>query len=103
MFSAASLLTIILLALLTTGSPVEVTNSPITLPIARRLSALNGTINLLEQDRARAAALRLKGHTLSHGGHGVPIANVATGYYIAVGIGSPPTTCKFNTEKICGC
>ncbi|KAG2054184.1 aspartic proteinase [Suillus hirtellus] len=92
MFSAASLLTIILLALSTTGSPVEVSNSPITLPIARRLSALNGTINLLEQDRARAAALRLKGHTLQHGGHGVPIGNVATGYYIAVGIGSPPTT-----------
>ncbi|KAG1784938.1 aspartic peptidase domain-containing protein [Suillus plorans] len=41
MFSAASLFTIILLALSTTGSPVEVSNSPITLPIARRLSALN--------------------------------------------------------------
>ncbi|KAG1789998.1 aspartic peptidase domain-containing protein [Suillus plorans] len=92
MFSVASLLTIILLALSTTGSPVEVSNSPITLPIARRLSALNGTINLLEQDRARAAALRLKGQNLKNGGHGVPIANVATGYYIAVGIGSPPTT-----------
>ncbi|KAG2114173.1 aspartic peptidase domain-containing protein [Suillus discolor] len=92
MFSAASLLTIILMALSTTGSPVEVSNSPITLPIARRLSALNGTINLLEQDRARAAALRLKGNTLKHGGHGVPVANVAIGYYIAVGIGSPPTT-----------
>ncbi|KAG1784940.1 aspartic peptidase domain-containing protein [Suillus plorans] len=92
MFSAASLFTIILLALSTMGSPIEVSNSPITLPIARRLSALNGTINLLEQDRARAAALRLKGHNLKHDGHGVPISNVATGYHIAVGIGSPPTT-----------
>ncbi|KAG2114176.1 aspartic peptidase domain-containing protein [Suillus discolor] len=92
MFSAASLLTIILLALSTTGSPVEVSSSPITLQIARRLSALNGTINLLEQDRARAAALRLKGHNLKHDGHGVPITNVANGYHIAVGIGSPPTT-----------
>ncbi|KAG2120499.1 aspartic peptidase domain-containing protein [Suillus discolor] len=92
MFSAAFLLTIILLALSTTGSPIEVSNSPITLPIARRLSALNGTINLLEQDRARVAALRLKGQNLKHGSRGVPIANVATGYYIAVGIGTPPTT-----------
>ncbi|KAG2114175.1 aspartic peptidase domain-containing protein [Suillus discolor] len=78
--------------ILLSRSPVEVSSSPITLQIARRLSALNGTINILKQDRARAAALRLKGHSLKHGGHSVPIANVGTGYLIAVGIGSPPTT-----------
>ncbi|KAG2114209.1 aspartic peptidase domain-containing protein [Suillus discolor] len=90
--SAASLLTILLLALSITGSPVEVNNSPITLPIARRLSVSNGTINALEQDKARVAAFRLKDYNLKHGGHGVPVANVGNGYYVAVGIGNPATT-----------
>ncbi|KAG1814159.1 aspartic peptidase domain-containing protein [Suillus variegatus] len=90
--AAASLLTILLLALSITGSPVEVNNSPITLPIARRLSALNGTINALEQDKARVAAFRLKDYNLKHGSHSIPVANLGTVYYAAVGIGSPATT-----------
>ncbi|KAG1794541.1 aspartic peptidase domain-containing protein [Suillus plorans] len=90
--AAASLLTILLLALSITGSPVEVNNSPITLPIARRLSVLNGTINALEQDKARVAAFRLKDYNLKHGGHSIPVANLGTVYYAAVGIGNPATT-----------
>ncbi|KAG2155993.1 aspartic peptidase domain-containing protein [Suillus bovinus] len=90
MFSAASLLTTILLALSIMGSLVEVNNSPITLPIVRRLNVSDGTINLLQQDKARVAAF--KDQSLKHGGHGTPAANVGNGYYIAVGIGSPATT-----------
>ncbi|KAG2140216.1 aspartic peptidase domain-containing protein [Suillus bovinus] len=90
MFSAASLLTIISLALSIIGSFVEVNNSPITLPIARRLNVSNGTINLLQQDKARLAAF--KDQSLKHDGHGTPAANVGNGYYIAVGIGNPATT-----------
>ncbi|KAG1854100.1 family A1 protease [Suillus tomentosus] len=90
--AAASLLTILLLALSITGSPVEVNNSPITLPIARKLSVPNGTINALEHDKARVAAFRLKDYNLKHGSHTVPIANLGTVYYVAVGIGKPATT-----------
>ncbi|KAG2353784.1 hypothetical protein BDR07DRAFT_1495676 [Suillus spraguei] len=49
MFSVASLLTRILLALSITGSPVEVRSSRITLPMTRRLKAVNGT-NLVQRD-----------------------------------------------------
>ncbi|KAG2114237.1 aspartic peptidase domain-containing protein [Suillus discolor] len=91
MFPAASLLTIILLALSITASPIEVGNSPITLPIARRLNVSNGTINLLQQDRARVVAL--KDNSLRHGGHhSAPVIDVANKYLIAAEIGSPPTT-----------
>ncbi|KAG2114215.1 aspartic peptidase domain-containing protein [Suillus discolor] len=90
MFPAVSLLTIIPLALSITASPVEVVNSPITLPIARRLDVSNGTINLLQQDRDRITAL--KDRTLKHSGHNTPLTNVANSYLIAVGVGSPPTT-----------
>ncbi|KAG2140221.1 aspartic peptidase domain-containing protein [Suillus bovinus] len=90
MFSTASLLTIFVLALSITGSPVKVRNSPITLPIARRLNVSDGTINLVQQDKARVAALQ--DHILKHGGHSTPATNLGNGYFVAVNIGSPATT-----------
>ncbi|KAG2065337.1 hypothetical protein BDR04DRAFT_1161527 [Suillus decipiens] len=56
MFHTAFLL-ILLLALPIIGSPVEVRNSVVTLPLTRRL---NGTINLVQHDHdeARMAAFR---------------------------------------------
>ncbi|KAG2357098.1 aspartic peptidase domain-containing protein [Suillus spraguei] len=89
MFPAASFLTL-LLALSITGSSVEVRNSPITLPIVRRLNFSNGTINLLQLDKARAAAL-INPKTHDHARRGPVLPNV-TGYTAAVGIGSPPKT-----------
>ncbi|KAG1881546.1 aspartic peptidase domain-containing protein [Suillus tomentosus] len=93
MFPAASLLTIIFLALSIAGSPVEIDNSPITLPIARRLNLSDGPINLLQQDKARVTALR-ENSLSKKGGHTVstPVINNALGYLITVGIGSPATT-----------
>ncbi|KAG2350640.1 acid protease [Suillus weaverae] len=93
MFPAASLLTILLLALSIAGSPFEVGNSPITLPIARRLNTSGGTINLLQHDQARAAAL--KDHSISthdRRAGSIPATNDAIGYTVAVGVGSPATT-----------
>ncbi|KAG1869080.1 aspartic peptidase domain-containing protein [Suillus tomentosus] len=93
MFPAASLLTIIFLALSIAGSPVEIDISPITLPIARRLNLSDGPINLLQQDKARVTALR--DNSLStQGGHtsSTPVINNVQGYLITVGIGSPATT-----------
>ncbi|KAG2364300.1 aspartic peptidase domain-containing protein [Suillus spraguei] len=91
MFLAASLLTQALLTLSITGSPVEVRNSPITIPLTRRLNFSNGTINLLQHDKARVAAF------MNYNTHGrradiVPVSCFYHGYTIAVGIGSPPTT-----------
>ncbi|KAG2362426.1 aspartic peptidase A1 [Suillus spraguei] len=89
MFSASSLLT--LLALSITGSPVEVLNSRITLPMTRRLKFSNST-NLVQQDEARMAAFR---DYSTHGRRAhVPVQNDQVGYVVSVGIGAPPTTYK---------
>ncbi|KAG2067665.1 family A1 protease [Suillus decipiens] len=61
MFSVVFLLA--LLALSVTGSPVEVRNSPITLPITRRLAFSNIT-DLLRRDEARLAVF---GEYSTHG------------------------------------
>ncbi|KAG2358748.1 aspartic proteinase [Suillus spraguei] len=74
MISAArSLLTGTLLALSITGSPVEVRNPTITLPMTRRIKFSNGT-NLMQRDRA-----------------GISLENFQMIYCISVGVGIPPT------------
>ncbi|KAG2363427.1 hypothetical protein BDR07DRAFT_1471318 [Suillus spraguei] len=87
MFPAAFLLA--LLALSITGSPVEVRNSFITLPMTRRLKFFNGTVDLLQHDEARVAAFRdsTDGQRVD-----VPVVSDKYGYTVAVGIGEPPTT-----------
>ncbi|KAG2362602.1 aspartic peptidase domain-containing protein [Suillus spraguei] len=94
MLLAASLLTQVLLALSITGSPVEVRNSLITVPLTRRLKFSNGTINLSQHEKARMAAF---GNYNIHGRRDdvidvTPVSSVYYRYTIAVGIGSPPTT-----------
>ncbi|KAG1724851.1 aspartic peptidase domain-containing protein [Suillus lakei] len=87
MFPAASLLTTLLLALSIAASPVEIRDSPITLPIARRLNTSGGTINLLQHDQGRATALKaVSGSTLSRRTGSIPVTNDA------FGVGSPATT-----------
>ncbi|KAG2359970.1 acid protease [Suillus spraguei] len=73
MFSAASLLIGTLLASSITGSPVEVHNSPITLPMTRRLKSSNGT-NPMQRDDAD-----------------IYLDSIQTRYCISVGVGIPPT------------
>ncbi|KAG2076957.1 acid protease [Suillus decipiens] len=89
MFPAAPLLTFLLLTLSITGSPVEVRNSPVTLPIVRRPNVSNSTVNLLQHDQARAAALKHR-RRHHHAGH-TPVTNDNVYYVAAVGVGSPPT------------
>ncbi|KAG2067461.1 acid protease, partial [Suillus decipiens] len=97
MFSIVFLLA--LLAFSVTGSPVEVRNSPITLPITRRLAFPNVT-DLLRHDEARLATFG------EYGTHGrrdvdtsphpiVPLShtdlrNSFSGYTVKVIIGDPP-------------
>ncbi|KAG2357563.1 aspartic peptidase A1 [Suillus spraguei] len=84
MFSVASFLA--LLALPVTGSPVEVRNSPITLPMTSRL-AFSNVSDLLRHDEALIAALT------QYNAHGrrdsVPLTNFDWGYSVSVGIGNP--------------
>ncbi|KAG1765088.1 aspartic peptidase domain-containing protein [Suillus occidentalis] len=90
MFPVASLLTILILPLFIAGSAIEIGNSPITLPIARRLNISDGPISLLQHDKARVAALK-NSFSSGHAGS-TPLTNSAVGYVAAVQIGSPATT-----------
>ncbi|KAG1780199.1 aspartic peptidase domain-containing protein [Suillus placidus] len=95
MFPAASLLTTLLLALSIAASPVEIRDSPITLPITRRLNTSGGTINLLQRDQSRATALKTASrNALGRRAGSIPVTNDAVIYIAAVGVGvgSPATT-----------
>ncbi|KAG2068106.1 aspartic peptidase A1 [Suillus decipiens] len=99
MFSVVFLLA--LLAFSVTGSPVEVRNSTITLPMTRRLAFSNLT-DLLRHDEARLAAF---GEHSTHGRRGagvqisnptvplsqVDLGNTMVGYTVRVAIGDPLT------------
>ncbi|KAG2354717.1 aspartic protease [Suillus spraguei] len=91
MFLVASLLTQALLALSITGSPVEVRNSLITIPLTRRLRFSNGTINLSQHDKARMATFRNYNRNDPYIDI-IPVLNVHSGYDMAVDVGNPPTT-----------
>src|SRR6267154_1169030 len=95
--SSASLLTTLLLALSIAASPVEVRNSPITLRIARRLNTSNGTMNILQNDQARVAALKDRS---ASPGVGTYILNAGYNYVAVIGFGEPPNYCKFDLQKI---
>ncbi|KAG2356703.1 aspartic peptidase A1 [Suillus spraguei] len=86
MFSVASFLALLVLPV--TGSPVEVRNSPITLPMTRRLTFSNVT-DLSRHDEALIAALT------EYNAHGrrdsVPLSNFVWGYSVSVSIGNPTT------------
>ncbi|KAG2068230.1 aspartic proteinase [Suillus decipiens] len=89
MFPIASLTLLLLFS--TTRSPVKAANSPVSVPITSGLNFSNGTINLVEQDKARIQALRnpsMRGQRLTD----VPLINNYGAYSILVGIGNPPRT-----------
>ncbi|KAG2073031.1 acid protease [Suillus decipiens] len=94
MFSVVFLLA--LLAFSVTGSPVKVRNSPITLPMTRRLASSNVT-DLLRHDEVRLAALEqysMHGRRDADSFPVVPLshANLGqafSGYTVEVGIGNP--------------
>ncbi|KAG2365442.1 family A1 protease [Suillus spraguei] len=89
MFSFASLLA--LLAFSITGSPVEVRNSPITLPMTRRLPFSNVT-EILRYDEARVAAFMEYSTHDRRNQEKVPLINIDWGYTVSVKIGNPPIT-----------
>jgi cathepsin E len=76
-------------------TPVVIRNSPIRLPLTRRLN-VTSISNLLKHDQARATALRARaaGHSAAIVGN-EPVNNQAVTYVGAIGVGTPPTTCEY--------
>ena len=101
MFSASGLLTTLLALWAIAASPVEARNSPVTFPISRRLYTSNGTMNILQHDQARVAALKGRSASpLDRRDSGLThVLNGASAYIAMIGIGSPPSYCKFNLEQ----
>ncbi|KAG2364840.1 aspartic peptidase domain-containing protein [Suillus spraguei] len=87
MFSVVSLLA--LLASSVTGSPVEVRNSLITLPMRRTFSNVT---DILRHDEARMTAFREYSTHDPRTSADVPLTNIAMAYTVAVNVGNPPVT-----------
>ena len=84
-----TLLTTLLLALSVAANPVLVNRSPVTLPLSRRVN-LTSAHNLLRHDQARAKALQARGAIINE-----PVDDQAVCYIASIGVGTPPTTCKY--------
>jgi cathepsin E len=101
-----SLLMTLLFALVVSAHPVVIRDSPITLPISRHVNTTS-IHNLLRYDLSRAKALRIRGEARAAGNFYVDaiineqIDDHPTGisYVASVGVGIPPTTCKFVLTK----
>jgi len=101
---APSLLSTLLLALAVAATPVHpvvtVRDSPVTLPISRRLNKAN-VRNLYRHDLKRANALkgRVSGQaSVLSGLASTPADNVVGSYIASVGVGSPPTQCECSPD-----
>lgn len=89
-YSSALLLTLAF-TLAVSANPVVIRDSPITLPITKRLNA-NGTFNLLERDQARVKGLKqfarqkISGTLVDAVVASVPVTNQAVDYVANVSI-----------------
>ena len=89
-YSSALLLTLAF-TLAVSANPVVIRDSPITLPITKRLNA-NGTFNLLERDQARVKGLKQFARQKTAGTlvdavvASVPVTNQAVDYVANVSI-----------------
>ncbi|KAG6840770.1 hypothetical protein C0991_004555 [Blastosporella zonata] len=95
MFPASSLLTTIVLALAVSANPIVVSDSPVTLPLARRLNTTS-VHNLIRHDLARAKYLRARGQRLKFDADATvikePVDNQAVSYIASIGVGNPAKT-----------
>ncbi|KAI1792686.1 acid protease [Ganoderma leucocontextum] len=91
----STLLALCAAATAATASPVVVRDSPVSLPLARRV-AFTGSAKIVEQDQARAQLLKNVGHgkgaQSKRAAPDVQAVNELTYYTVQVGVGSPPTT-----------
>jgi cathepsin E len=92
-----SLLPVLLLCSVVSTTPIVVRNSPVRLPLTRRLNT-TWLGNLLQHDQARARALRARVDISLSSAAIVgdePVDNQLFTYVAAIGVGSPPTTCEY--------
>lgn len=98
MFSPSLLSTLLLvLAIGAQANPiVQVRDSPITLPVSRRVNLdADGTLNLYQHDYKRAQALIARGKAGTEDKRtNTPVDNTAVSYIASVGVGSPATQCE---------
>ncbi|KAF8879852.1 aspartic protease [Infundibulicybe gibba] len=93
--SSLTLLTALqFLAHAVSANPVVIRNSPVTLPLSRRLN-LTSVHNLLRHDQARARGLRARSKLNIDAVINEPVDNQAITYIASVGVGSPAVTCTY--------
>ncbi|PSR71071.1 hypothetical protein EW026_g3656 [Hermanssonia centrifuga] len=97
MFISSSFIALISLALTVAANPIVVRDSPISLPLVRRVNS-TGTISLVERDQARVRHLKARANALAAGKFeedavtSVPATNQLVDYAVSVSVGSPATT-----------
>jgi cathepsin E len=96
----SSLLALLLLCSVVSTTPIVIRNSPIRVPLTRRLN-VTSVSNLLKHDQARAKALQARTRVVSTAIVGnEPVDNQAVTYVGAIGIGTPPTTCEYCGDQM---
>lgn len=102
-----TLLTALLLALFVAAKPiVQVRDSPVTLPLSRRVN-ITSAQNLYQHDLNRVKAMKARakvvlGDELTLEEAAIvnePVDNQAVTYIASVGVGSPATTCMPNLDN----
>ena len=90
MFAIYSLLTTVVLSLAVAANPVLIRDSPVTLPLVRRLNANGTAFNLLARDLTRVSKLkqssaqRLSGAAVDAIVANVPVTNQVVDYVASV-------------------
>jgi hypothetical protein len=93
MFPSTALLSL-LLAAVSSATPIRRDSNKVTLQFAHQVNALCGLQNLAEIDRDRAIALVNNAASQKGGKVSVDVTNTAVTYTAQVDIGSPPTQCE---------
>ena len=100
MFPSKALLSLILITLTAVdASPLSRGTGKATLGFATKINK-RGTLNIVQQDRARAQAMKQATATsqLRKRSASFDITNTGLTYTAEVGIGSPPTNCMWITR-----
>jgi hypothetical protein len=97
MFPSTALLSL-LLAVVSSATPIRRDSNKVTLHFAHQVNALCGSQNLAEIDRDRAIALVNNAAGHKAGKVSVDVTNTAVTYTSQVGIGSPPKECESHRQ-----
>ncbi|TFK51248.1 aspartic proteinase [Heliocybe sulcata] len=94
MFRFTALLSLLVLAISTSATPIVVDTPKISLGFATKFNHTGGAVKIVEADRARIAHLKSLAHSNStekRASYSFSITNAAVTYTTSVGVGSPAT------------